>query len=72
MVDIVPTTETADATATTTVAPEPSAELLAAREALAKRYDERNMTEAAACVRNGAWDSEPMVTAIVDVLTPPA
>lgn len=45
-------------------------EVKKAREALAARYDERNMTDAARAVRAGDWDNEPFMKALVDVQTP--
>jgi hypothetical protein len=45
----------------------PDEKVLAARKALAKRYKERGMADAAKNVTSGAWDNEPFMLALVDV-----
>jgi hypothetical protein len=39
-----------------------------ARKALADRYNERGMADAAAAVKRGDWDGEPFMLALLDVL----
>lgn len=44
-------------------------EVKKARSALAKRYKERGMADAARAVTAGDWDGEPFMLALVDVQT---
>lgn len=42
--------------------------VLKARKILAAQYKKRNMDDAAAAVKKGAWDGEPMMLAVIDAL----